>query len=250
MERRYVAIRPAAVASPAEREDRNPDEEQNSTLTKRRRIAAACEACRSRKTACDGKRPWCTPYVDRNAECIYRLRKDGPRGPWLDYIEFIERLSTASEADALNLLRCLRESTYLSDALSLASDGARDNTRSTSLTATGSLAPPAFAKLESELSSLYPIAYPTLNPINIRAICQESWNKFEPLAGSMATNGDMASSDNAPRLSTSTPSVSSTIFVTGSHLPVRRSSGSSSLSPTTDLRWNLSLCDSRLITCA
>ncbi|KAK8011847.1 hypothetical protein PG989_000107 [Apiospora arundinis] len=191
MERRYVPIKPAVV----KREDLNPDEERNPTPAKRRRTVAACEECRSKKVACDGIRPSCTPCVNRKVACIYMLRKDGPRGPWLDYIELIERLSTFPEADALNLLRRLRESNDLCAVLSPASGGARDKTRSTTLATNQLLISPVFTKLESELGSLHPIAYPWLSSIDIRTICREARNRFEARAWIMAAKGDSTSSD-------------------------------------------------------
>ncbi|KAK8140363.1 hypothetical protein PG984_000429 [Apiospora sp. TS-2023a] len=243
MERRYVPIRPAAVASPSERQGQNPDGEPTSA-PKRRRIGAACEECRSRKVACDGSRPSCTPCVDRKAECIYRLRKDGPRGPWLDHIELIERLSSAPEADALDLLRRLRESTDLSAVLLSTGIGNQDKAHSSA--ANRSQPPPSFTKLESELSSLHPIAYPRLSPIDIRAICRESRSRFEPQTGLMSAKGDMVSSDSTSRLSSLIASEAPNAAFAGSPYPVRGSTGSPSLSPALDHVRNPSLCDSRL----
>lgn len=243
MERRYVPIRPAAVASPTERQGQTPDGEQTSA-PKRRRIGAACEECRSRKVACDGSRPSCTPCVDRKAECIYRLRKDGPRGPWLDHIELIERLSSAPEADALDLLRRLRESTDLSAVLS--PTGAANHDKARSSAANRSQPPPSFTKLESELSSLHPIAYPRLGPIDIRAMCEESRCKFESRTGLLNAKVDMASSDSASRLSSLIASETPNAAFAGSPYPVRGSSGSPSILPAMDHVRNPSLCDSRL----
>lgn len=244
-----MPIRPAAVTSPTERQGQNPDGEQTSA-PKRRRIGAACEECRSRKVACDGSRPSCTPCVDRKAECIYRLRKDGPRGPWLDHIELIERLSSAPEADALDLLRRLRESTDLSAVLSSTGGGTHDKARSASVSANRSLPSPAFTKLELELSSLHPIAYPRLKPIDIKTICQESEAKYEPRTGTGtgtgAVKGNMTSPDHAPRLSVLTNSESPVASFAKPPFPVRGTSGSPSLSPAMDLKRNPSLCDSRL----
>ncbi|KAK7952546.1 uncharacterized protein PG986_008274 [Apiospora aurea] len=237
MERRYVPIRPAAVASPAERQGQTPDGEQTSA-PKRRRIGAACEECRSRKVACDGSRPSCTPCVDRKVECIYRLRKDGPRGPWLDHIELIERLSSAPEPDALGLLRRLRESTDLSAVLSSPGGGSQDKTRSASLAANRPLPPPTFAKLESELSSLHPIAYPRLNPIDIRAICREAQGEFESRTELMTAKGDTASVNNSSRLSGFLVSEAPNAAFTSSRSP--------SLTPSMDHVRSPSLCDSRL----
>ncbi|KAJ5889848.1 hypothetical protein N7504_010658 [Penicillium tannophilum] len=51
-----------------------PSEEPNPTegrASKRRRVAVACDACRSRKSRCDGVRPRCSLCVDLGFECMY-----------------------------------------------------------------------------------------------------------------------------------------------------------------------------------
>ncbi|KAJ5813994.1 uncharacterized protein N7503_000744 [Penicillium pulvis] len=51
-----------------------PSEEPNPTegrVSKRRRVAVACDACRSRKSRCDGVRPRCSLCVDLGFECMY-----------------------------------------------------------------------------------------------------------------------------------------------------------------------------------
>ncbi|KAJ5556797.1 hypothetical protein N7494_000712 [Penicillium frequentans] len=47
-----------------------PDSTEGRT-SKRRRVAVACDACRSRKSRCDGVRPRCSLCVDLGFECIY-----------------------------------------------------------------------------------------------------------------------------------------------------------------------------------
>lgn len=44
-----------------------PDERPS----KRRRVAVACDACRIRKSRCDGKRPSCSLCQDLGFECVY-----------------------------------------------------------------------------------------------------------------------------------------------------------------------------------
>ena len=39
--------------------------------SKRRRVAVACDACRTRKSRCDGSRPRCSLCSDLGFECIY-----------------------------------------------------------------------------------------------------------------------------------------------------------------------------------
>lgn len=40
-------------------------------VSKRRRVAVACDACRTRKSRCDGSRPQCSLCRDLGFECIY-----------------------------------------------------------------------------------------------------------------------------------------------------------------------------------
>lgn len=53
MERRYKPILPAAAATPPDRPENTGDKQEppEQTVPKRRRIATACEECRSRKVA-------------------------------------------------------------------------------------------------------------------------------------------------------------------------------------------------------
>ncbi|KAJ5446850.1 Transcription factor [Penicillium cf. griseofulvum] len=50
----------------------SPDNETpNGRPSKRRRVAIACDACRTRKSRCDGKRPSCSLCQDLGFECVY-----------------------------------------------------------------------------------------------------------------------------------------------------------------------------------
>ncbi|CAI7569790.1 unnamed protein product [Penicillium palitans] len=50
----------------------SPDNEtSNGRPSKRRRVAVACDACRTRKSRCDGKRPSCSLCQDLGFECVY-----------------------------------------------------------------------------------------------------------------------------------------------------------------------------------
>lgn len=53
-----------------------PSEEADNDITqapasKRRRVAVACDACRTRKSRCDGVRPRCSLCRDLGFECVY-----------------------------------------------------------------------------------------------------------------------------------------------------------------------------------
>ncbi|KAJ5133966.1 uncharacterized protein N7443_004411 [Penicillium atrosanguineum] len=49
----------------------SPDNEIAQPTSKRRRVAVACDACRTRKSRCDGSRPRCSLCIDLGFECIY-----------------------------------------------------------------------------------------------------------------------------------------------------------------------------------
>lgn len=50
----------------------SPDNEiPNGRPSKRRRVAVACDACRTRKSRCDGKQPSCSLCQDLGFECVY-----------------------------------------------------------------------------------------------------------------------------------------------------------------------------------
>ncbi|KAJ6108028.1 hypothetical protein N7523_009351 [Penicillium sp. IBT 18751x] len=49
----------------------SPDNENAQPASKRRRVAVACDACRTRKSRCDGSRPRCSLCIDLGFECIY-----------------------------------------------------------------------------------------------------------------------------------------------------------------------------------
>lgn len=48
-----------------------PESETPAPISKRRRVAVACDACRTRKSRCDGTRPRCSLCRDLGFECIY-----------------------------------------------------------------------------------------------------------------------------------------------------------------------------------
>ncbi|KAJ5653397.1 hypothetical protein N7490_000400 [Penicillium lividum] len=49
----------------------DPDPTPEARTSKRRRVAVACDACRTRKSRCDGIRPRCSLCTDLGFECIY-----------------------------------------------------------------------------------------------------------------------------------------------------------------------------------
>lgn len=49
----------------------NEPSPRHGSKSKRRRIAVACESCRSRKTRCNGIRPVCGTCLDMDFECVY-----------------------------------------------------------------------------------------------------------------------------------------------------------------------------------
>ncbi|KAL1920060.1 uncharacterized protein VTP21DRAFT_1206 [Calcarisporiella thermophila] len=65
-------------------------EEAKVSAPKRKRLSLACEACRKKKTKCDGARPQCGNCVNANMKCVYNPSKK-KRGPNKDYVDQLEK---------------------------------------------------------------------------------------------------------------------------------------------------------------
>lgn len=87
-----------------------------------------------------------------------------------DSVEILECLITASEPNALELLRRLRQSPNLTAVLAGMNGDMYDKVRPSDLTAARWTAPPTSSCLEFELSSLHPNAYPKLLPIDTTTV--------------------------------------------------------------------------------
>ncbi|PVH92895.1 hypothetical protein DM02DRAFT_604691 [Periconia macrospinosa] len=105
-------LRPLRPILPAPAGGRRTAPEQ----PKRARISAACEACRTRKTKCNGHRPKCNQCVTRVTDCQYaetdsrqiRRRYDQLKEKHNAHEELIEMLQTMPEREAMEILRRIR----------------------------------------------------------------------------------------------------------------------------------------------
>ncbi|ROT35470.1 hypothetical protein SODALDRAFT_353155 [Sodiomyces alkalinus F11] len=166
MSKRFREILPASsVLSTSEK---SPSAFRPSSLTgesgKRKRITThlACNACRGRKTRCDGNRPICGACQKRSTECLYvdKHDKELTADAMAETLELVELLKTLPEAQAVGVLRLLR---LRSNPSSVLSDvpWRRDGTFDKSLQ---SVASPAQWTMEYELMSRNPVSYPALKP--------------------------------------------------------------------------------------
>ncbi|KAK2004234.1 hypothetical protein LX36DRAFT_596341 [Colletotrichum falcatum] len=138
---------------------------------KRRRpyVSKACDSCREKKNACDG-RPICSPCLRRGIKCEYRMVSDSvlkkvPVGTQLvdkeeadsnaEAADLLSMLKTVSDGEALKTLQLLRNGSDPAE-LSSALRGRGIALRPTSLDRADS--PPGQPTLEFELMMKHPIA--------------------------------------------------------------------------------------------
>ncbi|KEQ68686.1 hypothetical protein M436DRAFT_14634, partial [Aureobasidium namibiae CBS 147.97] len=92
----------------------------------------ACDACRNRKTKCNGSRPSCQQCCTRGLACIYAAEPDAPpivalkrkhealKRQSLGEHEVISRLKSVSDRDAQRMLGLLRAGEDIDAVLQLA----------------------------------------------------------------------------------------------------------------------------------
>ncbi|KAI4851494.1 hypothetical protein E4T44_02098 [Aureobasidium sp. EXF-8845] len=122
---------------------------------KRQQIAVACNACRRRKTKCDGHRPVCTVCASKNSECTWSADPDATPMVAIkrkyqnlelesrDFNDLVQMLMDRSRPEAIFILDHMRRTRDASSTLAFVKDGdllswgrsARDNHPSDSTTA-------------------------------------------------------------------------------------------------------------------
>ncbi|PVH95428.1 putative C6 transcription factor [Periconia macrospinosa] len=98
---------------------------------KSKRIAAACNACRLRKTRCNGGRPKCKVCIERNTTCHYRPtayqnvghKYDELKAQKTRYEELLDLIISVSEPEAQGILARLRSGASPETLLSHAATG-------------------------------------------------------------------------------------------------------------------------------
>ncbi|KAL4725847.1 hypothetical protein ACLX1H_006521 [Fusarium chlamydosporum] len=100
-------LRPLLPASEANRRDmrRKPLVNLPPRITA---VSVACEACRRRKTKCDGSRPSCGGCKRKGKVCQYKSHQDRIREQESTYAELFELLRVMNEQDAADVLRRIR----------------------------------------------------------------------------------------------------------------------------------------------
>ncbi|KAK7937640.1 uncharacterized protein PG986_014508 [Apiospora aurea] len=142
----------------------------------------ACETCRTRKTACDGKRPSCSKCTRKLLPCRYSTTgerlKERVRElqSSLDrHVELVNFLSATPEGKIIQVLRDLRAAPGPMDYLAIAKSevdtpqGSRSPTTDTGVA--GSLQSLSRVDLEFDrLTARYQITYPVLPPIPLATV--------------------------------------------------------------------------------
>ncbi|KZL67779.1 c6 transcription factor [Colletotrichum incanum] len=152
--------------------------EGNSQGRKRRRpyTSKACNFCREKKNACDGK-PECSQCLRRGLKCEYRMITDAllraiPPGTQL--VDKEEALNNAKAAELLDMLKRVPDDEVL-EALKLLRIGNEPAEVSSALpkydvglsqvALNRAILPPTQTSLEFELMMRHPVAYPTWAPV-------------------------------------------------------------------------------------
>ncbi|KAK8869271.1 conidial development fluffy [Apiospora arundinis] len=142
----------------------------------------ACETCRSRKTACDAKRPACTKCTRKLLPCRYnstgerlKQRVQDLQSSLDHHRDLINLLYETPEENIIQVMRDLRAApaplAYLASARGDLDITLRERRPSTDTSTAGSLQSQPRGDLEcEEVTARYEIAYPALAPIPLSTI--------------------------------------------------------------------------------
>ncbi|KAF4122284.1 hypothetical protein GMORB2_7276 [Geosmithia morbida] len=179
MERRYKPLLPAASSSQARPGDIQRKDSTDTTSDpgrqdspgprrKRVQVKLACDACRAKKTACDGQRPVCAPCSRRQLPCIFSGRpSDSPdehSQSQSEVVELLNLLRSSPGEDALKMLDDIKTSggdfkvalAHIKEKRLLALDYQQIH----------SPALPDQDSIEFELMARHPILYPAEIPLD------------------------------------------------------------------------------------
>ena len=132
---------------------------------------------------CDGNRPVCTPCSKRALACAYMTTNvdDTPsmalkrqvedlKQELKDHDEFLNRLKTIPEKEAIGLLRRLKSTSEPSVTLSPAKGNTHARHQPSEQIAVRGILPPVRTDFEFELMVCHPMAYPALVPVDTASI--------------------------------------------------------------------------------
>ncbi|KAI1843691.1 hypothetical protein JX266_010137 [Neoarthrinium moseri] len=173
--KKYPPLLPASA--PRNHADSTPSSSTSDETIKRRRVGVqvACNACRTKKTRCDGERPTCSPCQRRGTECAWSDKRE----PNDETLEVLELLKSAPEKTAIDILRLLRTSGDVRAVLSMVNGGMDGKHRPSDRDASLAMTMSAQSPLELELMVRNPNSYPTLRPISEAAL--EESNLLRPV---------------------------------------------------------------------
>ncbi|TDZ29635.1 Nitrogen assimilation transcription factor nit-4 [Colletotrichum spinosum] len=149
--------------------EHSPFDSPREDPSKRKRVGTeiACNACRRRKTRCDGIRPACAACRKRSTECIFVERRENTKSSQSPdgSQEVLELLRSAPESQAFEILRLLRANGDFSAVLSIVRGGANGLPRPSEQDTARAVRGQAQSSLELELMAKSPVSYPPLRNV-------------------------------------------------------------------------------------
>ncbi|TEA14572.1 Conidial development protein fluffy [Colletotrichum sidae] len=149
--------------------EHSPFDSPREDPSKRKRVGTeiACNACRRRKTRCDGIRPACAACRKRSTECIFVERRENTKSSQSPdgSQEVLELLRSAPESQAFEILRLLRANGDFSAVLSIVRGGSNGLPRPSEQDTARAVRGQAQSSLELELMAKSPVSYPPLRNV-------------------------------------------------------------------------------------
>ncbi|PVH97206.1 nitrate assimilation regulatory protein nirA [Periconia macrospinosa] len=134
---------------------------------KRRRTGVACNYCRRKKISCSGEHPTCFRCEKDKIKCEYASASEKK---YSEHNDFIEHLLDMPEPDAVEILRKLRTTRNVSNAISSLKGAAHASIRPSDLTTARAILPSTPSTIEFELSMLHKSVFPILVSLNVDSI--------------------------------------------------------------------------------
>ncbi|OAQ60883.2 fungal zn(2)-Cys(6) binuclear cluster domain-containing protein [Pochonia chlamydosporia 170] len=183
MQRRMRTLLPAPIRSP---DDPHAETTAESSAQKKRRsgVSIACNFCRNRKSACDGKQPACTPCFRRGIVCTYvtksanetymealKRQNEALRSNEYALLEILDLLKSDSDERSMTLVRKLKASNE-TDTTTLLEQLKQDVTAGDGsildqLEVTNSAGATSQSSAEINLMLRHPVAYPALAQVDL-----------------------------------------------------------------------------------
>ncbi|CAI6339989.1 unnamed protein product [Periconia digitata] len=166
---------------------------------KRRRTGVACKTCRQKKLSCTGEHPACSRCVQAKVECVYVSANENKLSEPND---FVQHLLALPEPDAVEILRRLRMTRNVSNAISSFNGAAHASIRPSDLTTARAILPPTASALEFELGMLHHSVFPVLVSLDVTSI--EKRRSPQAIGQASPSGPSTANEDNTAQLSLTT----------------------------------------------